>query len=133
MLPSKGLYSPPVTIHCPVDHLRMSFRPAVNAYRCNWPGCPATYSLQKGYYRLPEEGDAAAQEAFYGQEAICLCEKDDFHRLYIEDYVANRKVRFWVCPVRGCGYEVTQRLEKTPQGWRTCGSFEQTKAVRIRR
>ena len=92
-----------------------------------------TYSLQKGYYRLPEEGDAAAQEAFYGREAICLCDQDDLHRLYIEDFVANRKVRFWACPVRGCGYEVTQRLEKTSQGWRTCGSFEQTKAVRIRR
>jgi hypothetical protein len=133
MLPSKGLYLQPATIHCPVDHLRMSFRPSINAYRCNWPGCSATYSLEKGYYRVAEEGDVVAREAFYGREAICLCEKDDLHQLYIEDFVANRKVRFWVCPVRGCGYEVTQRLEKTPQGWRTCGAFEHTKAVRIRR
>jgi hypothetical protein len=89
--------------------------------------------LEKGYYRVAEEADVVAREAFYGREAICLCEKDDLHQLYIEDFVANRKVRFWVCPVRGCGYEVTQRLEKTPQGWRTCGAFEHTKAVRIRR
>jgi hypothetical protein len=132
MLPSKSLYLQPATIHCPVDHLRMSFRPGINAYRCNWPGCSVTYSLEKGYW-VAEEADVVAREAFHGREAICLCEKDDLHRLYIEDFVANRKVRFWVCPVRGCGYEVTQRLEKTPQGWRTCGAFEHTKAVRIRR
>ncbi len=133
MLPSKGLYLPPAIIHCPVDHLRMSFRPRLNAYRCNWPGCAVAYSLEKGYFRSHEEGNAAAREAFYAQEAVCLCEKDDLHALYVEDFVANLRVRFWVCPVRGCGYEVSQRLEKTAQGWRTCGSFEHTKAVRIRR
>jgi hypothetical protein len=133
MLPSKGQHLQPATMHCPVDHLRMSYRPGINAYRCNWPGCSVTYSFEKGYYRVAEQGDVVAQEAFHGREAICLCEKDDLHQLYIEDFVANRKVRFWVCPVRGCGYEVTQRLEKTPQGWRTCGAFEHTKAVRIRR
>jgi hypothetical protein len=133
MLPSKGLYFAPAIIHCPVDHLRMSFRPAMNGYRCNWSGCPVAYSLESGYYCVQEQGDAAAREVFYGREAICLCEKDDLHSLYIEDFVANRKVRFWVCPVRGCGYEVSQRLEKTADGWRTCGSFEHTKAVRMRR
>jgi hypothetical protein len=89
--------------------------------------------LEKGYYRALEERDTAEQVAFWGREAICLCEKDDTHRVYIEDFVANLRVRFWVCPVRACGYEVSQRLEKTPDGWRTCGSFEQTKPVRIRR
>ncbi|SRR5882724_3874560 len=133
MLPSKGLYFAPAIIHCPADHLRMSFRPRTNAYGCNWPGCSVEYSLEKGYYRLQEQGDAAAREVFYGQEALCLCEKDDLHPLYIEDFVTNRKVRFWVCPVRACGYEVSQRLEKTADGWRTCGSFEHTKAVRMRR
>jgi hypothetical protein len=133
MLPSKGLYLPPATIHCPVDHLRMTFRPGVNVYRCNWPGCPVAYSLETGYYRLPEQGNMSAREVFYGEQAICLCEKDDAHQLYIEDFVTNLRVRFWVCPVRGCGYEVSQRLEKTADGWRTCGSFEQSKAVRIRR
>ena len=133
MLPSKGLYLPPTIIHCPADHLRMSFRPGVNAYRCNWPGCPVVYSLENGYYRLPEEGSVVAREAFYGREALCLCEKDDRHWMYVEDFVANLRVRFWVCPVRGCGYEVSQRLEKTSDGWWTCGSFEHTKPVRIRR
>jgi hypothetical protein len=115
MLPNKSLFSPPLIIHCPVDHLRMSFRAGMNVYRCTWPGCAVLYSFEKGYYRLQEEGDAKA------------------HPLYIEDFVASRKVRFWVCPVRGCGYEVSQRLEKTAEGWRTCGSFEHTKAVRMRR
>jgi hypothetical protein len=113
--------------------LRMSFRAGVDAYRCNWPGCPVGYSVEKGYYRLPDGGDAKVREEFYGREAICLCEKGDFHHLYIGDFVAGRKVRFWVCPVRGCGYEVSQRLEKTVDGWRMCGSFEQSTAVRIRR
>src|ERR1700733_4106035 len=111
MLPSKGLYSPPAIIHCPVDHLRMSFRPRLNAYRCNWPGCAVAYSLEKGYFRSHEEGSVGAREAFYGQAAVCLCEKDDLHALYIEDFVANLRVRFWVCPVRGCGNGVSQRLE----------------------
>jgi hypothetical protein len=133
MLPSKGLYLLPVTIHCPVDHLRMGFRPDTNAYRCNWPGCRVAYLLEKGYYRAPEERDMVAQVTFWGREAICLCEKDDAHRMYIEDFVTNLRLRFWVCPVRGCGYEVSQRLEKTAAGWRTCGSFEQNRPVRMRR
>ena len=89
MLQHKSLYSPPPVIHCPVDHLRMSFRPGANVYRLNWPGCPVVYSLEKGYYRLQEEVDAQAREAFYGQEAICVCERGDFHPLYIEDFVAK--------------------------------------------
>ena len=89
-MPSKGLYLPPPIIHCPVDHLRMSFRPGMNAYRCNLPGCAVVYSLENGYYRLPEEGDVAAREAFYGREGLCLCEKYDWHWLYVEDFVANR-------------------------------------------
>jgi hypothetical protein len=133
MLPSKSLYFAPTIIHCLVDHLRMSFRPGSNAYVCNLPGCPVAYSLEKGYYRVPEAGEAAAREAFHGREAVCMCEKDELHQLYIEDFVANLRVRFWVCPVRGCGYEVSQRLEKTAVGWRTCGSFEHAKAVRMRR
>ena len=133
MLPHKSLFLPPPIIHCPVDHLLMCFRAGMKVYGCNWPGCAVLYSFEKGYYRLQEDGDAKAREAFYGREAICLCERGDFHPLYIEDFVANRKVRFWVCPVRGCGYEVSQRLEKTADGWRTCGSFEHTKAVRMRR
>jgi hypothetical protein len=133
MLPIKSVYFPPETIHCPADHLRMSFRAGVEAYRCNWPGCLVTYSVEKGYYLLKREGDAKAREEFYAREAICLCEKGDFHHLYIGDFVDNRKVRFWVCPVRGCGYEVSQRLEKTETGWRMCGAFAQHTAVRIRR
>ena len=133
MLPIKSVYFAPTVIHCPVDHLRMSFRAGVDAYRCNWPGCPGGYSVEKGYYRLPDGGDAKVREDFYGREAICLCEKGDFHHLYIGDFVTGRKVRFWVCPVRGCGYEVSLRLEKTVDGWRMCGSFEQGTAVRIRR
>ena len=132
MLPIKGhYYRPPAIIHCPVDHLRMTFHPAINAYRCNLPRCPVAYTPDKGYYRIFEE-DAQSRELFYAQTAICLCENDDSHSLYIEDYVIGRKVRFWVCPVRACGYEVSQRLEKTSDGWRTCGSFEHTKPVKLR-
>jgi hypothetical protein len=133
MLPRKSLYAPPTVIHCPVDHLRMSFRAGMSAYQCNWPGCPVAYSLEKGYYRLPDAGNEEAREEFYARMAVCLCESGDFHPLYIEDFVASRKVRFWVCPIRGCGYEVSQRLEKTADGWRMCGSFEHTKAIKIRR
>jgi hypothetical protein len=133
MLPAKSQYYLPGTIHCPLDHLRMKFQASVNAYRCNLGGCPAAYAPDKGYYRIQEAGNATAREAFYGQAAICLCENDDVHPLYIQDYSASRKVRFWVCPVRGCGYEVSQRLEKTAEGWRTCGSFEHQAPVRIRR
>jgi hypothetical protein len=132
MLPSKGQYLQPATIHCPLDHLRMSHHAPSRTYRCNLRGCPVVYSIDAGYYRIEDQGDAHAREIFYAQEAICLCENDDAHPMYIEDYVINRKVRFWVCPVRGCGYEVSQRLEKTLDGWRTCGSFEHTKPVRIR-
>jgi hypothetical protein len=133
MLPHKSLFYAPSTIHCPVDHLRMTFRSGTNVYRCNWPGCPIAYSLEKGYYRVSEDGNATKREELYALEAICLCEKADFHQLYIGDFVTGRKVRFWVCPVRGCGYEVSQRLEKTDVGWRTVGSFEHTSAVRIKR
>jgi hypothetical protein len=91
------------------------------------------YSMEKGYFRAGEEGEAKKREDLYGQEAICLCEKADFHNLYIVDFAVGRKVRFWVCPVRGCGYEVSQRLEKTDSGWRTVGSFEHTAAVRLKR
>jgi hypothetical protein len=90
------------------------------------------YSMERGYYRIDDENDPHVREIFYGQEAICLCETDEAHPLYIADYVASRKVRFWACPVHGCGYEVSQRLEKTADGWRTCGFFEHTKAVRLR-
>ena len=133
MLPTKAAHSQPATIHCPLDHLRMRFVPGLRAYRCNLTGCPAAYAPGKGYYRIHEEGDAHAREAFCAQVAICLCENDDLHPLYIEDFIASNKVRFWVCPVPACGYEVSQRLEKTPAGWRTCGSFEQTKPVKLRR
>jgi hypothetical protein len=133
MLPSKGQYIEPATIHCPLDHLRMTFDPGSGAYYCNLRGCPVAYTLGQGYYQVPDAGDPYAREIFYAHAAICLCETDEAHPLYIEDYVINRKVRFWMCPVRGCGYEVSQRLEKTQHGWRTCGSFEHTKPVRIRR
>ena len=133
MLPQKSLFYAPTTIHCPLDHLRMTFRSGVNVYRCNWPGCPMAYSMEKGYCRTGEEGDAKKRVELYGQEAICLCERADFHQLYVADYAAGRKVRFWVCPVRGCGYEVSQRLEKTENGWRTVGSFEHNSAVRLKR
>jgi hypothetical protein len=133
MLPAKSPYYQPPTIHCPLDHLRMRFRPDMNTYRCNLSGCPVAYAADKGYYRIQEAGDVIAREIFYAQAAICLCENDDLHQLYIQDYVASRKVRFWACPVRTCGYEVSQRLEKTSDGWRTCGSFEHHKPVRIRR
>jgi hypothetical protein len=132
MLPSKSHDCQPATIHCPLDHLRMSFHAASKAYRCNLRGCPVAYAPDKGYYRIQDEGDAYAREIFYAQAAICLCESDDAHPLYIQDYVASRKVRFWVCPVKVCGYEASQRLEKTTDGWRTCGSFEHTKPVRLR-
>ena len=75
MLPQKSLFYAPTTIHCPVDHLRMTFRAGVNVYRCNWPGCPMAYSMEKGYFRAGEEGDAKKREELYGQEAICLCER----------------------------------------------------------
>jgi hypothetical protein len=132
MLPSKsqGHFRSPATIHCPLDHLRMTFHASLNAYRCNLPRCPVAYAPDKGYYRILEE-DARAHESFYAQAAICLCENDDSHSLYIEDYVVARKVRFWVCPVRSCRYEVSQRMEKTSDGWRTCGSFELTKPVKL--
>ncbi len=91
------------------------------------------YSLEKGYFRTGEDGDARKRQELYAQEAVCLCEKADFHQLYIGDFAAGRKVRFWVCPVRGCGYEVSQRLEKTESGCRTVGSFEHSSAVRLRR
>jgi hypothetical protein len=132
MLPAKSPHYAPVTIHCPLDHLRMRFDTRSGAYRCNLPGCPTAYAPEKGYYRVHEEGDEQAREAFYGQAALCLCENDDSHRLYIQDYAASRKVRFWMCPVRTCGYEVSQRLEKTADGWRTCGWFEHKTPVRIR-
>ena len=132
MLPAKSPYHQPATIHCPLDHLRMRFHPGVGAYRCNLPGCPVAYAPDQGYYRVQEAGDVIAREIFYAQTAICLCENGDSHQLYIQDYVAGRKVRFWACPVRSCGYEVSQRLEKTADGWRTCGSFEHDKPVRIR-
>ena len=133
MLPAKSQYYPPATIHCPLDHLRMKFQASVNAYRCNLADCPAAYAPDRGYYRIQEGRDTTAQEAFYAQAAVCLCESDERHQLYIQEYLANRKVRFWMCPVRGCGYEVSQRLEKTADGWRTCGSFEHKTPVRIRR
>jgi hypothetical protein len=133
MLPSKSLHSQPATIHCPLDHLRLSFHAASETYRCNLRGCPVVYALDKGYYQIQDEGDEYAREIFYAQAAICLCDSDDSHPLYIQDYAASRKVRFWACPVQGCGYEVSQRLEKTQDGWRTCGFFEHTKPVRIRR
>jgi hypothetical protein len=133
MLPAKSPYDQPATIHCPRDHLRMRFHAGSNAYRCNLPECPVAYAPDTGYYRIQEARDAIAREIFYAQAAICLCENDDLHQLYIQDYVTGRKVRFWACPVRSCGYEVSQRLEKTAAGWRTCGSFEHDKPVRLRR
>jgi hypothetical protein len=134
MLPSKRHYvQPATTIHCPLDHLRMSFHARNRAYRCNLRGCPVAYAPDAGYYRIQDQGDAIAREIFYALAAICLCERDDSHPLYIQDYVASRKVRFWACPVDACDYEASQRLEKIPDGWRTCGSFEHTKPVRIRR
>ncbi len=33
------------------------------------------YSMEKGYFRAGEEGDAKKREELYGQEAICMCEK----------------------------------------------------------
>jgi hypothetical protein len=132
MLPSKSQYFQPATIHCPLDHLRMSFHAPSRSYRCNLRDCPVAYAMDKGYYRIDDEGDIHAREIFYAHAAIYLCENDDTHPMYIQDYVASRKVRFWACPVRGCAYEVSQRLEKTPDGWRTCGFFEHTKPVRLR-
>jgi hypothetical protein len=133
MLPAKSPYFLPATIHCPLDHLRMHFDSATRGYRCNLSSCGVTYAPSRGYY-LIGEGSVQGQthESFYGQAAVCLCENDDQHPLYIEDYVVARKVRFWVCPVRSCGYEVSQRLEKTLTGWRTCGAFEQNKPVKLR-
>jgi len=133
MLPSKSYYSQPTTIHCPMDHLRMTYDPGLRAYYCNLRGCPVAYSLEHGYYQLPDAGDPYAREIFYAQAAICPCGSDDTHPLYVQDYVASRKVRFWACPVRGCDYEVSQRLEKTQEGWRMCGAFEAHKPIRIRR
>ena len=133
MLPSKGYSLQPAVIHCPLDHLRMTFDAGTKAFYCNLSGCPVAYTMERGYYQLPDAGDDYAREIFYAHTAICLCETDELHPLYIQDYVANRKVRFWACPVRGCGYEVSQRLEKTRDGWRMCGSFEHSKPVRIRR
>jgi hypothetical protein len=132
MLPSKSQYRQPVTIHCPLDHLRMTFDARSGTYRCNLRGCPVGYSLQKGYYRITDEDDPYAREIFCAQSAICLCETDDAHPLYIQDFVANLKIRFWACPVRSCDFEVSQRMEKTQDGWRTCGFFEHSKAVRLR-
>jgi hypothetical protein len=133
MLPTKRAHFQPDTIHCPLDHLRMRFHAESNVYRCNLSGCPIAYAPGEGYCRIQGDDEQEAREAFYAQAAICLCENDDFHPMYIEDYVAARKVRFWVCSVRTCGYEISQRLEKTANGWRTCGSFEHTKPVRLRR
>jgi hypothetical protein len=116
-----------------MDHLRMTWDAGTRTYYCNLSGCPAAYSLERGYYQLPDAGDEYAREIFYAHLAICLCPTDDAHPLYVQDYVASRKVRFWACPVHGCGYEVSQRLEKTPDGWRMCGSFEAQKPIRIRR
>jgi hypothetical protein len=130
MLPRKD-YPPPVVL-CPRDHLRMDFHPKANAYRCNLPGCPLAYATDKGYFSVEQDGDAEARNSLYAQSALCLCENNESHHLYIEDYVVARRVRFWVCPVHSCGYEVTQRLEKTSHGWRTCGSFEQSKPIRLR-
>ncbi len=110
----------------------MSFHPGSQAYHCNLSGCPVAYTLDKGYYRVSDEGDEFARENFCAHAAICLCESDDLHPMYIQDYSASRKVRFWACPESGCGYEVSQRLEKTTDGWRTCGFFEHTKPVRLR-
>jgi hypothetical protein len=132
MLPSKNYSFQPATIHCPLDHLRMSFDPGSQAYHCNLRGCPVAYTLDKGYYRISDEDDAYAREIFWTQAAICLCESDDAHPMYIQDYAASRKVRFWACPAQGCDYEVSQRMEKTADGWRTCGFFEHTKPVRLR-
>jgi hypothetical protein len=111
----------------------MSYHEPSGGYRCNLAGCSAAYKPEKGYYRWPEEDDEHAREIFYAQEAVCLCENDESHGLYIQDYVASRKVRFWACAAKDCDYEVSQRLEKTAEGWRTCGWFEHTKPVRIRR
>jgi hypothetical protein len=133
MLPKKRERYQPATIHCPLDHLRMSFQAAASLYCCNLRGCPVLYTPDKGYYRIHEDGNAQAREAFYAQAAICICATDDVHQLYIEDYVASRRVRFWVCSIRSCGYEVSQRLEKTLDGWRTCGSFEHQTPVKLRR
>jgi hypothetical protein len=110
----------------------MQFDSMTGVYRCNLPGCTAAYAPNRGYYLPRHEGDSEARELFYAQAAVCLCENDEQHPIYIEDYVIARKVRFWVCPARSCGYEVSQRLEKTATGWRTCGSFEHTKAVKLR-
>jgi hypothetical protein len=133
MLPTKSPYFLPATIHCPLDHLRMHFDPSTRVYRCNLSSCNVAYAPSRGYYRVGERPtNTQTHESFYGQAAICLCENDDQHPLYIEDYVVARKVRFWACPVRSCGYEVSQRLEKTESGWRTCGSFEQSKPVKLR-
>jgi hypothetical protein len=133
MLPSKGYSLQPAVIHCPLDHLRMTFDPGTKAFYCNLRGCPVAYTLDRGYYQLPDAGDDYAREIFYAHTAVCLCDTDEQHPLYIQDYVASRKVRFWACPMRNCGYEVSQRLEKTADGWRMCGSFEHSKPVRIRR
>jgi len=130
MLPKKDY--PPAIIHCPLDHLRMDFHAKLGVYRCNLPGCPLAYTSEQGYFSIADISGSQARESLYAQAAICLCEHDDSHSLYIEDYLAARRVRFWVCPVRSCGFEVTQRLEKTRSGWRTCGSFEQSKPLRLR-
>jgi hypothetical protein len=119
----------PATIHCPLDHLRMSFHDASGVYRCNLPECPIAYAPDRGYYRLDEQGDDAAQEELYALAALATCQNDPLHRPYIEDFVARRRVRFWVCPARGCDFEASQRLEKTPDGWRTCGAFERKRAA----
>ena len=74
MLPTKGPYFLPATIHCPLDHLRMHFDSATRVYRCNLSSCGVAYAPSRGYY-LIGEGPAPAQshESFYGQAAVCLC------------------------------------------------------------
>jgi hypothetical protein len=114
----------------------MEFQTRLNAYRCKLPGCRVAYSIERGYFLVDQKGQCVssrpARDILYAAAALCLCDNDDGHSLYIEHYAAARRVRFWRCPVRDCGYEVSQRLEKTHLGWRTCGSFEQPKAVRVR-
>jgi hypothetical protein len=137
MLPRKNYpHHAPAIVRCPLDHLHMDFQSKLNAYRCNLPGCRVAYSTDHGYFLVSSNGNPAASlqshVPLYAQAAICLCENDETHPLYIEDYVATRRVRFWVCPVHSCRYEVSQRLEKTDVGWRTCGSFEQSTPIRIR-
>ncbi len=132
MLPRRNDYLLPAAVHCPQDHLRMLFDAREKRYRCDLPGCFAAYTPELGYHRLDEPFDAHAREIFHAQAAVCVCEHSEAHQLYIDQFVPARKVRFWACPFRGCGYEVTQRMEKTSDGWRTCGSFEHSKPVKLR-